>query len=109
MDEEGNFFENQEAADFLNEFSAKAGPRLAEKFSNTWNLESSDTSVDTKFSFSPLSVFEVRKIVRDIKLSKSCALIGISTRLVKDSFKLIIPELTYLLNKCINIGDFPES
>ena len=107
MDKEGNIFENQEAADFLDEYYTTAG--LAKRFSNTWNLESSDISVDTKFSFSPLSEFEVRKFVRDMKLSKSCALIGLSTRLVKDSFEVIIPELTYLLNKCINLGDFPES
>ena len=33
MDKEGNIFENQEAADFLNEYYTTAG--LAERFSNT--------------------------------------------------------------------------
>ena len=48
-------------------------------------------------------------MVKDIKISKSCALNGLSTRLVKDAFEVIIPELTYLFNKCVDLGDFPES
>ena len=43
------------------------------------------------------------------QISKSCALPGFSTRLVKDAFEVIIPELTYLCNKCQELGDLLES
>ena len=109
VDDEGKEYENQDAADFLNTYYTTAGPRLAEKFRNNWECDRSGIHVDTEFEFKRISERDVSKIVKEITISKSCSLPGLSTRLVKDAFEVIVPELTYLFNKCINLGDIPES
>ena len=85
------------------------GPQLAENFGNTWSRYKSNIDVDTKFEFDLVSENEVFRIVKDIKLSKSCALDNLSTRLVNDAFEVIIPAITHLFNKCLMLGDIPES
>ena len=49
------------------------------------------------------------KLIKDIKLAKSSAYDGISTRLFKDAFEILVLELTHLYNHCINTGTFPTS
>ena len=109
IDEEGKEYENQSAADFLNDFYTNAGPLLAEQFSDNWRSQESDINVEVKFSFSPISEFQVKKIIQDIKIFKSCAIDNMSSRLLKDAFMVLIPEITYLFNRCIELGDIPQS
>ena len=97
----GNEYENKEAAECFN--------TLAKKLSNSWNVDDGTTHKDTKFDFKLKSEHDVSVIVKGIKISKSCTLHGLSRRLVKDAFKVIIPALTYLYNKCLALGDIPES
>ena len=109
VDENGSEYENQEAADFLNESYTNAGPLLAEKFSNNWSEDKSGRKVKSNFSFSRISEYQVSKIVKDIKIFKSCAIDNLSLRLLKDAFSVLVPEITYLFNRCIELGDIPSS
>ena len=109
IDEEGNEYENQSAADYLNLFYTNASPLLAEQFNDDWNAEKSKTDVNTKFSFSAMSESLVFRIVKDITLFESCAITDMSSRLLKDAFSVLIPELTYLFNHCFELGDIPQS
>ena len=109
IDENGEIYEDQRASDFLNIFYTEAGPRLAEKFQDSWNADKSGIKVDSKFSFSRISEYQVLRIVKDIKIFKSCAVDNLSARLLKDAFVVMIPELTYLFNLCIELGDLPQS
>ena len=107
--DDGFIHENQAAADFLNSFYTNAGPLLAEQFVDDWNTAESKINANTKFSFKAITEVQVAKIVRDIKVFKSCAIINMSSRLLKDAFNVLLPELTYLFNRCIELGDLPQS
>ena len=101
-------YENQEAADFLNDFYTEAGPNLARSFNNTWDKDKCDIDVSSQFEFQIVSELQVQKLVKDIKLAKSCSIDGLSTRLIKDAFEVLIPELTRLYNICIETGEIPR-
>ena len=109
MDEFGNEYENQGAVDFFNHYYTNAGPRLAEHFQDIWDAESSDINVESTFDICNITEPRVRRLIKDIKLSKSCSIEGISARLLRDAFEVLVPELTYLFNTCLEIGDIPRS
>ena len=49
-------------------------------------------------------------MIKDIKISKSCVIEGLSTRLIlRDAFEVIIPEISLLFNLCLEIGNLPQS
>ena len=90
-----------------NDFYTDADPNVAQSFDNNWNADQSNIFTSLKFDFRPITEFQVCKIVKNIKLDKSCAIEDISTRLlVKGAFEILTPELTYIYNKCIEKGDF---
>ena len=109
IDDNGVEYEDQSAADFLNTFYTNAGPRLAEQFNNDWNADRCDIKTDSTFSFCRITEHQVKKIVRDIKIFKSCAIDNMSSRVLKDAFLILVPEITYLFNLCIELGDIPSS
>ena len=82
---------------------------MAEKFNNNWSAEKCPISVQSKFEFFGVTEQRVRRLVKDIKLCKSCAIDGLSTRLVHDAFEVLVPELTYLYNTCLDTGEIPRS
>ena len=48
-------------------------------------------------------------LVKNIVISKSCAIEGLSTRILKDAFLVLTLELTYLYNICLKLGIFPKT
>ena len=56
------------------------------------------------FSFGEISDYEVLKLVKDMKISKSSAYSQHRSRLFKDAFLVLINELTH----CLNTGHFPS-
>ena len=109
IDDNGNEYENQSVSDFLNMFYTNAGPNLAEKLSDSWKAENSGIQTNSRFIFNRISEFQVSKIVKDIKVFKSCAIDNLSSRLLKDAFAELTSELTHLFNLCIELGDLPQS
>ena len=51
----------------------------------------------------------VRKLVKDIEISKLSGLASLSSRLLKDAFLVLDPELTHLFNESVNTGLFPNA
>jgi hypothetical protein len=62
-----------------------------------------------KFSLSPVTESEVRKVVNDMKSSSTKDVYGLSSLLVKRTIEDIISPLTYCLNLCLMNGEFPTS
>ena len=61
----------------------------------------------SSFSFRPVSVEEVKKIIRDLKNNKAVS--GeIPTKILRES-EFTFDVLTYCINKSIETGDFPDS
>ena len=51
----------------------------------------------------------VKRLVSDIKFSKSSAMDSLSTKVLKDAFLILTIELTHLYNVCIESGNFPRA
>ena len=52
---------------------------------------------------------DVFKIVNDINISKSSGLENVSSFIVKEAFKILIPEVTYMYNLSISSSKFPKA
>ena len=105
---DGETLKDFDAAEHINNYYINIGPSLATKFPNTWQLDD-NIRHNESFSFENTNEYEILKLVKDIKLSKSSAYCEISTRLFKDAFEVLIPELVHLYNRCIQTGTFPTS
>ena len=108
-DDHGNTYENMDAAEFMNRYYVNVGPNLAKDHNIQWDRKHCKIEANTTFSFSTVDESEVQKLVKNIKIIKSSAIDGLSSRLLKDSFEVIITELTYLYNCSLEQGVFPIS
>ena len=95
-DEAGILYENLEAAEYLNNYYVNVGPNLANSLDIDWDIDKCKIEVDSTFNFSWITEREVIELVKNIKLSKSCAIEGLSTRIIKDAFLILHLELTYM-------------
>ena len=107
IDENNKEYEKQEAADFLNDYYANIGPNLAKAHKEKWEKEKCNIRTSSSFSFQWVTEFEVKLLIKEIKITKSSAIEGLSTRLLKDAFEVLSFELTYLYNSCLQFGIFP--
>ena len=109
IDDSGKTYENSEAATFLNNFYVNVGPNLARNHKKEWVKRKCNIAVNSTFNFSWVTEIEVRRLVKDICITKSSALDDLSTRLLKYAFEVLIFELTYMYNACLQNAVFPES
>ena len=76
--------------------------------SQPWEPTECLTKITTEFGFEFITEDIVRRMISEIKTSKSSAIDNLSSKILKDSFSVLIIELTYLYNKCIEMGIFPR-
>ena len=107
-DENGTVHENQSAADFMNNYYVNVGPSLAKEHDISWDKTKCKIKTNAQFTFDIITEIEVNNLVKEIKITKSSAIEGISSRLLKDAFEVIIPELSYLYNGALQHGIFPH-
>ena len=112
IDPEGIKVDEPQAADFVNNFFSNIGPKLAVNHNDPWKF----------FGVNPVfqgvgrlqcpnfttEYGEVLKLCKDIKVSKSSGFEDISTKVFKDAFRVLIPQLVYLFNLSFMKGIFPE-
>ena len=109
LDDNGVVYENIEAAEYLNKYYVNVGPNLANKLNADWDKTKCKIDVDSVFNFVWINEREVVDLVKNIKISKSSAIDGLSTRILKDAFLVSHLELTYMYNLCLSNGVFPET
>ena len=56
-----------------------------------------------------ITMEEVRKLVNEIKTSKSSGLEGINASILKEAFMAIIPQVTDMFRKSLRAGTFPDA
>ena len=95
----------------MSNYYAQNGVKLASKFKDVTQLgdETFVPHVNRNFEFSFIPLDVVRKLVKNIEISKSSGLPSLSSHLLKDAFIVLIPELTHLFNESINTGVFPNA
>ena len=114
----GVVVEGAEACSFMSNYYAQNGVKLASKFKrvDSNNINNNNNMNNTfvphvtsefDFNFIPLEV--VRKLIREIEISKSSGVSLLSSRLLKDAFLVLVPELTHLFNESISTGLFPNT
>ena len=67
-----------------------------------------DSKVDNNVSFSITEIAFVRKYTLNLYISKSTGMGDISPRILKVSYDIISPSITFLINKSLSLGIFPN-
>ena len=96
VNDTGEEIENLDAAEFMNTYYTEAGPKLATKFDTDWEASQNLKEHTSTFEFEFIPESLVKKLVSDIKISKSSAVDNLSSRILKDAFQVIIFELTLI-------------
>ena len=106
-DDNGYDIENNETANYVNKFFTNIGKNLANKIDKTaWNyLEKiNDTSIESiKTDFE-----EILQICKEIETSKSSGINFLSSRILKDAFMVIIPQIVFIFNLSLDKSEFPS-
>ena len=95
-------------SDYINNFFVDIGPRLAKKFDCEWIDE---VETDAEIEMESLLVTEemLSKLISEININKSAAIENVSTRVLKDAFSVLIPQMLYMFNQCLRLNIFPDS
>ena len=93
-----------DTADFINTFFSNIGPSLAKN--NKSQLKFYGEEVEDVCPLFSTNYGQVRKLCKEILTS---GVIDIPTRVFRDAFLVIIPQLVYLFNLSFSTGIFPDS
>lgn len=102
-----------EMCECFNEFFSSIGEKLANSISNIYVKP--NISMDTKstsselFVLSPTSTEEVSEIIETLNCNTASGIDEISTKVLKCIKNLILVDLTSCINKCLELGIFPEN
>ena len=117
---EGAYLDKEEVAHFINDYFINVGNvQLTEEESspmadssagqgNELTNQAGGTELDL-FSLSRIREREVYKIVREINVSKSSGLEGISSFIIKEAFQILVREITFMMNLSVNTSIFPSA
>ena len=99
--------EDAQVANFINDFFCEIGPNLARKYNKPWKFygevtEETCPQMSTDFE-------QVLNLCKEIKATKSSGYKDISTKVFKDAFVVLIPQLVYVFNQSFQSGVFPDS
>ena len=95
-----------DTADFINDFFSSIGPNLAKNYSEKWEFYGDELGE----ACPPITVdFEqVLQLCKAITLCKSSGFNDISTKVIKDAFRVLVPQLVFLFNLSFSLGCFPD-
>ena len=120
MNVEGNIIKNrQEIVNIFNKYFLSTAKNINPILSNHSNYNPNNTTPlhyllqafktpFPNFHFKHISTKEVENIIKSLKPKNSSGYDGISTKLLKVSSAFIISPLTYICNKSISSGIFPD-
>ena len=93
---------NTQASNFMNDFFVSIGPKLSKKWDQSqWSYHGIYSS--NEISEMITNNIEVRKVCLQIDITKSSAITGLSSNILKDAFLCLIPQITFLFNLCYTI------
>ena len=109
--DQGHIVCDLEAAEYMNDYYANIGAKLAEKAENvTWKAHAEfPKQASEMFRFRIITEKECLTLIKQIDITKSSAITDINSRYLKDAFLLLHFEITYLLNQALRYSEFPET
>ena len=90
---------------YINNYFAGIGTKLAKDFNERWSFDG-ETSND-KMEVITTNAEEIVELCKGLNLTKSAAIAGMSTMVVKDAFMAIPEQIAYLFNISIDSGVVP--
>ena len=105
----GEKIENQDAADYMNEYFSNIGESLNANNSFTWQPHSYfDEGLSNKFSLNVVTESIVQKYIKDIDISKPSGIPYLNNKVLRDALLCIPFELTSIFNNSILDEYFPS-
>lgn len=111
MDENNEQVETDLVPGLFNTHLCTIASKLANKFKDDdTNAPFFDTlnEVIEDLVFVPITVDEVNNLIKGIETHKISAIEKITSKLLKDSLEVLVPQLTYLFNCSVTTSAFPE-
>ena len=102
----GNFHHPVDPVDPLADDSLDTGGSSS---SSSSEISRSEEEADLPKRLEKVRDIDVHRIVRDINVSKSSGLDNISSRIIKEAFLALIPEVTFMMNLSIMSSVFPAA
>ena len=99
--------EEGEVADYVNGFFSSIGPKLASKMKEPWRFFGTRNPIDCPEVRTDFE--EVVDLCKEINVSKSSGFQNISSKIFKNVFMVLIPQLVYLFNLSFESRVFPDS
>ena len=93
-------------ADFVNKFYCSIGPKLAEEHKIPWRFYG-DESVNIYPHF-VTDYDQILSLCKEIKTTKSSGIDDVPSRVFKDAFRVLVPQLVYLFNLSFSTSTFPD-
>ena len=98
--------DSEETANFINNFFSSIGPKLALNHNEPW-VFLGDGHNNNCPNFAT-SFEQVRRLCKEINTAKSSGLPNCPSRVYKDAFQVIIPQLVFMFNLSFSKGAFPD-
>ena len=92
----------------FNSYYVSIGQRLADKFQSSTDLTTCTVDRKWQCSFRFIGMKEVLSIIRSLKNNKSTCIGDINMRVIKDAMCILVLELTYLINECLDMLHMPQ-
>ena len=104
----GNKLENQEAAEFMNEYYSSIGEMLNENNTSVWQPHNYfHEELPNTFSLTVVSEDIVQKYVKNMNISKPSGIPNVNNKVLRDALLCVPFELTTLLNNSLLSEYFP--
>ena len=97
----------EDTANYINEYFANIGPKLAENLSEPWSYTC--PSLNPEFIFKKINEEDFLKLAYKININKSSGVPLIKTRVLKDAMIGLSAHMTYIINLVIEKSSFPDS
>ena len=110
-----NPINSQDVPDYINQFFVNIGQKIAETNTTITGMVQRDSGLhinntrEEPFEIQGIKEVDVYKEVANINIKKSSGFPNINSRVLKEAFKAVIPELTAILNLSIKSTTFPDS
>ena len=106
--ENGLPVEDIDTPNYINTFFTDIGPNLANSLNDTW-VDDLPLYEGEKIGNIHVDEQVMGKLISDINVNKASSVLNISTKILKDAFLVLIPQLTYMYNLSFETGMFPDS
>ena len=104
----GDVVDDESLPDYINRFFTDIGPNLAANFEEEWR-DTIPNYEQEKMGNVEVDIIMMEKIVKDISIHKSSSVSNISSKVLKDAFMSMLPQLVFMYNLSFGTESFPDA